>query len=275
MSTIIKEILSPLDPHWDRIIRRPMSTKEIKDLQKLVGVPVPELFRDYLAQVGLFQDLTSWGSSPIEMYTSPAEFASARQFLSDFLKPSAPELFPFGGDGAGNEFCLPTDPTVPCRIHFFDHETGKVSRQKEFTVWLESVVKKVLRGIRKRPPNERKVWAVEFSLPGISFADLVGLLTSIGHVKQLDPEWMNSRTSPAEVTTTERRLEFNGEIVQVSRSEFADWDAPRTSFSMREPVLKGLERSQIRALDKLFKEKCPRYRLGDYGPLDIANDAEN
>ena len=30
----------------------------------------------------------------------------------------------------------------------------------------------------------------------------------------------------------------------------------------------GLENSQIRVLDALFRTKCPDYRLVDYGPLD-------
>jgi hypothetical protein len=72
MSSSIRDILAPLDPHWDRIIRRPLSSKEVDDLEKQVGLPVPAPLRDYLKAVGLFQDLTCWDVSSIEVYERPS-----------------------------------------------------------------------------------------------------------------------------------------------------------------------------------------------------------
>jgi hypothetical protein len=268
MSPSIKDILAPLDPHWDRIIRRPMSRKEVDELQRLVGLAAPAVFRDYLMQVGLFQDLTSGEVSSIEVYDAPEEFVSGRESLSEILPAKKGEFFPFGGDGAGDVFCLPSADGVPCRIHFADHETGKVSKQKDFATWLQSVVAKVLRGIRRRPPNERKAWYVQFSFQGMSFANLTKLLRSTGKVKMIDSDWKNPDTSPAGVTSTERVVELNGVPLKVSRLEYAEWDGPLLSFDMNERVHQGFEHSQIRLLDALFKKKCPGYKLVDYGPLD-------
>ena len=268
MVTSVNEILAPLAPHWDRIIRRPLDSVEVNELGQQVGLAVPAPLREYLMEVGLFQDLTMWEASQIEVYESVPEFVSARQCLNEILPPKrAANLFPFGGDGAGNEFCLPSGEG-PWRIHFVDHETGKVSKRKEFTDWLQAVVKKVLRGIRRRPPNERKVWAVQFSLPGVSFEELLTLLSSAGTANGIDPEWMNSQTTEAGVTTTRRQFELNGERLTASRLEYAAWPAPRLYFDFRERLDSALEQSQIRKLDLLFKEKCAGYRLVDYGPLD-------
>jgi hypothetical protein len=214
--------------------------------------------------------LTWREASSIEVYDDPSEFVSARQFLSQLLPANTVKLFPFGGDGAGNVFCLPSADGVPCRIHFVDHETAKVSKQKDFTAWLQSVVAKVLRGIRRRPPNDRKAWCVQFSLPGISFADLQNMLGSVGTVTRIDSDWVNRETSAAGVTSAERRIELNGVRLKVSRLEHADWDRPLVSFDLREPLQQGLEHSQIRVLDALFKKKCPGYRLVDYGPLNLS-----
>ena len=90
-----------------------MSRKEVDNLAKQVGLPIPTPLRDFLLQVGPFQDLT-WGVSDIELYDAPEDFVLGRRFLCDILRVKQPDLFPFGGDGAGNEFCLPTAAGAPC-----------------------------------------------------------------------------------------------------------------------------------------------------------------
>jgi len=245
-----------------------MTAKEVDKLAKQVGLSVPPPLRAYLMEVGLFQDLT-WGASDIEVYDDSSDFVLNRNFLSQMLPAKDAELFPFGDDGAGNIFCLPTADSGSCRIHFFDHETAKVAKQKEFSAWLQSVVAKVLRGIRRRPRNDRKAWCVQFTFANMSYEELAKLLSSVGRVKPIDKKWMNPDTSAPELTATERRIELNGVPLKLSRLECADWDGPLLSFDMQEPLQKGLERSQIRNLDALFKQKCPGYNLVDYGPLDV------
>jgi hypothetical protein len=267
MTPSVREILAPLDPHWDRIIRTPLSTTEVDDLERQVGLPVPAPLRDYLMEVGLFQDLT-WGTSSIEVYESISQFVSGREFLSTLLPPKYADLFPFGGDGAGNEFCLPTVGGTPFRIHFVDHETAKVSPRKDFTEWLQSVVAKALRGIRRRPPNDRKVWSVQFSLPKMSFTELMALLGSVSEVKAVDADWVK-RSKDGGMISSERRFELNGQRLKATQLEYAGWDGPMLFFDMREPLHGGLAHSQIRALNALFKEKWPGYKLVDYGPLDL------
>jgi hypothetical protein len=266
MTPSIREILAPLDLHWDRILRSPLSAAEAGDLERQVGLPVPAPLREYLMEVGLFQDLT-WGTSSIEVYDSVSEFVSAREFLSTLLPPKHADLFPFGGDGAGNEYCLPTADDAPCRIQFVDHETRKVSQRKEFSEWLESVVAKAVQGIRRRPPNDRKVWSVQFSLPKISFDQLMTLLGSVGQVKVIDSDWVKRR-KVGDVTSSERGFELNGVRLRATQMEYAGWDGPLVSFDMCEPLHGGLAHSQIRTLDALFKEKWPGYKLVDYGALD-------
>jgi hypothetical protein len=267
MHPSIPDILAPLDPYWDRIIRQPMTRTDVAKLERQVGLTVPVPLRDYLMAVGLFQDLTCWGVSPIEVYDRTSQFVSTRQFLCEILPPQKQDLFPFGDDGAGNVFCLPIADDVPCRIHFVDHESRKVSKQKDFTVWLQAVVTKVVRGIRRRVPNKHKVWAVQFSFGGISYEDLATLLGSVGQFKEIDAGWTNQDTTE-EVTSSERQIELNGENLTIGRLEYAGWDAPRFHFEMRESLVEGLEHSRIGELNRFFKEKCPGYRLVDYGPLD-------
>jgi hypothetical protein len=101
-----------------------------------------------------------------------------------------------------------------------------------------------------------------------SFDDLRKLLSSAGAVKSIDSDWGNLDKSSAGVRATDRRLEWNGVPLKLRRMECSDWDSPMLSFDMREPLQQGLQHSQIRVLDALFKAKCPDYKLVDYGPLD-------
>jgi len=188
-------------------------------LQKRVGLQAPTPFRDYLMEVGLFQDLTWGGPSPIELYDEPSEFVLARKFLQDILPSNKAEFFPFGDDGAGNVYCLPAGDKTPCRIHFVDHETAKVSKRKDFTEWLQAVVAKVLRGIRRRPLNDRKAWCVQFSFAKTSYAELEKLLSSAGKLKAIDKDWKNPEKTGG-VKSAERRLEWNGQPLKV-----AGWNA--------------------------------------------------
>lgn len=268
MTTSVPDILAPLADHCDRIIRRPMTNEDIDDLERQVGLPVPPPFRDFLRIVGLFQDLTAWGVSSIELYDHPSQFADARRFLSDLLPPKEQDLFPFGGDGAGNVFCLPAAAVPPLRIHFVDHETGKVSEHKDFEVWLKAVVAKVVRGIRRRTPNEYKVRSVQFSFQRTSYDELTALLGASGPFQEVDSDWTNSSTSSAGVTSSDRRIEVGGETVQIQRLEYPSWDAPLLSFDLQEPLAKEPEHSRIRMLDRLFARRCAGYRLVDYGPVD-------
>lgn len=265
MTTPIPDILAQLDPYWDRIIRRPLSVKEIKDLEKAIGLPAPTPLREYLQTVGLFQDLTNWQASPIEVYESMDQITSARQFLCKHTKYQ--DFFPLGDDGAGNIYCLPTAGESLCRFHLVDHETGKVSKGKDFDVWLDGVVGKVLKGIRKRLPNEHKVWAVQFCFNNVSYEDLKALLGSVGKFKEIDSTWKN-REKVDTVTSTDRQFELNGTRYQLRRLECADWKGPSHSFDMREKLATVTANSQIRHLTAKFRANCPGFRLVDYGPLD-------
>jgi hypothetical protein len=212
MGQSIKDILAPLEPHWDRIIRQPMSSKEVADLERQVGQKAPAPLRDYLMAVGLFQDLTSGKVSPFEVYDSPARIVSARTFLCELLPLGKQDLFPFGDDGAGNTFCLPTGTEGPCQFHFVDHETKKILKKKEFADWLEDVVAKVLKGIKNRVPNKHKVWAVQFSIRGVSYDALKKLLASAGKFREIDREWKNldEDDEDLDVKRAERHIEMNG-----------------------------------------------------------------
>ena len=264
----IREILTPLEAHSDRIIRTPLTSEQVDHLERELALTIPACFREYLLQVGLFQDLSYWGASPFQLSDRTQHIIDDRRFLRELLAGKHDDLLPFGHDGAGNYFALATSGGEPYRIHFVDHETRKVSKQKPFEDWLQGVVAKAVRGAKRRPPNERKVWAVQFSLPDLSWEDLKSILSKAGKVRDLDADWKNFETSPADVTSSEREFEFDGEALRAVRMEYEHWNGPRLSFDMQEKLIGGPVPSRIRTLDRLFQQNCPGYRLVDYGPLD-------
>jgi hypothetical protein len=262
----VPEILQTLDPYWDRIIRSPFSQQDVDELESSAGTSLPEPLKVFLLTVGLFQDLTHWGASSIQVYESVRELIAARQFLCDLLPAKNHDLFPFGDDGAGNMYCLSTGGDD--WIYLVDHETGKIKKGKVFADWLQAVVTKVLRGIGKRIPNEHKVWAVQFSFRDTPYDGLKALLAGAGGFREVDTDWVIEKSAEGAVKSSHRRIELNGQSLELNRQEYAGWSCPMFSFNMRESLANGRESSQIRILNRLFKAKCRGYRLVDYGPLD-------
>jgi len=274
MSKSVQEILALLDPHWDRIVRRPLTEDEVRALEDRVGLAVPPPLRDYLLNIGLFQDLTPGEDQSIEVFERPDEFADNYKSLCTILSSPSSRLFPFGHDGAGNVYALGDSSGDGWPIHFIDHETRKDSVQGEFLAWLEETVAQVLETIDQRTREGAKVWCVQFSFRGMSFEDLVKLLASVGTVRDIDGRWRNREGWPGQVRTAKRRIELDGRVFVVSRSAFYGWPSPSISFDMEEPVTCPSDESWIRKLDKLFSTKCPGYKLVDYGPLEVTPELE-
>jgi hypothetical protein len=268
MPSKIQEILAPLDPHSDRIIRTPLSDEEVAEIEGEAEVTIPPPFREYLQHVGLFQDLT-WGASPFEVLDRPDDIVSGSRFLRELLAGKHDDLLPFGHDGAGNYFALATDGGEPYRIHFVDHETGKVSKQKPFEDWLQAVVAKAVKGAKRRPPNERKAWCVQFSLPDLSWEEVRAIIGQCASVRDVDEGWTNRQGKKGDVITSSRRFELEGQTLKATCMEYEAWTGPRISFDVRERLIGGPVPSRIRQLHRLFQQNCPGYRLVDYGALDI------
>ncbi len=269
MADSVRSILSRLEPISDKVTRRPLSEEEIQAIEAAVGMPIPSCAREYLRTIGLFQDLTTYGTSEYEVLDRLELFREDRKFLVQKFGQSAENLFPFAGNGAGDIIAIAEGPEGGM-LFFADHETLEIKKVGPFCDWLSSLVETAL--IKERPANTEKKWCVQFSFRMSSPDPILALMRQLETVSL--GEWSEPKISPSDVHSSEAALDFGKERLILKRSEYRTWEQPMFSFDYREPVDLAGSDSVIRKLDAAFREAGPGYKLVDYGPLSLQSAKE-
>lgn len=264
MADSVLSILSKLDPISDKLVWRPLSEDEIQALEAVVGVPMPSCLREYFHAVGLFQDLTAYGTSEYEILDRSDQFRESRQLLVKNFGQSAANLFPFAGNGAGDVIAV-AEESSEGMLFFADHTTLEIRQIGSFYVWLSSVVEAALKN--DRPANSEKKWCVQFSFRMQSPASIVAVMRELRPVNL--GEWSKPKVSPSNVHSSEAPLIFGEEQLILKRSDYHTWEQPMFSLDYSEPVHLSLSDSLIRKLDTAFRATNLPYKLLDYGPLSL------
>ncbi|MCA9910657.1 MAG: SMI1/KNR4 family protein [Anaerolineae bacterium] len=198
MTTLVRRILAPLDPYWDRIVHRPLNNESLLRLEQEVGLTLPLCLRDYLQTVGLFQDVTYVENNSIFVFESIAEYAAARRDLLDGLYGEIDmKLLPFGHNDAGDLYALlPTDDDEEdARIFFLRQDIPAAeATDMTFSSWLESIVNTVLKTVELRTPNQEKTWRVQFTFRGGDFDAILNVMQRLGSAALAD-DWQHVETS--------------------------------------------------------------------------------
>jgi len=263
MSSSIKAILDRLEPTKDFVIRRPLTEQELNSLEQQVGLPMPSELREYFSLVGLFQDLTSYGGSEYELHEQIEDLALSRKNLVENFGHEAASLFPFAGDGAGNEIAV-AEVEGKLKLFFADHETLKTTEIGLFFEWLGGVVEAALR--RRKPANSEKKWCVQFSFKTPQTEPIIELL------RQFAPaslgEWSKEEIMPSGVCTSRASLRFGERRLILNKLDLRHpWGSPTFSFDFDEPATTLPSESLIRRFDIAFEASKLGYSLVDYGPL--------
>lgn len=253
-----------LGPISGKVVRRPLCDDEIQALEAVVGVPMPSCLREYFHAVGLFQDLTAYGTSEYEILDRSDQFRESRQLLVKNFGQSAANLFPFAGNGAGDVIAVAKESSEGM-LFFADHETLEIRQIGSFYVWLSSVVEAALKN--DRPANSEKKWCVQFSFRMQSPASIVAVMRELRPVNL--GEWSKPKVSPSNVHSSEAPLIFGEEQLILKRSDYQTWEQPMFSLDYSEPVHLSLSDSLIRKLDTAFRATHLPYKLVDYGPLSL------
>lgn len=257
--------LQPLEAHWDRIVRRPLSTDELGAIERSVGLPIPACVRAYLQTIGLFTDLTTVNIKPIDQLD---EFGEQRAYVVMRLGDDAADLFPIGHDGAG-DVCVVTsaaqdDPPillvdlVRCQI---------LPHLPRYTGWLARVIEQTLSELPSRLPNWRKSWRVRLNFESATPEQVLAILHSVAPTRVVSCSWMGGETSPAGVHSSTPPIELEGDLLVLKKVEPPSWKQPMLYLELSEPVETPPEESLIRRLDEVFRHTELGYRLVDYGPM--------
>jgi len=269
MTTLVRRILAPLDPYWDRIVHRPLSDMSLARLEAEIGLSLPPCLRDYLQTIGLFQDMTYVENNPIFVFESIAEYAAARRDLLDGLYGEIDmKLLPFGHDDAGDLYALLPSGDEDAQIFFLrqDIPTAEAT-DKTFCGWLETVVSTALETIDLRTPNQAKTWRVQFTFRGGDFDTIVEMMQRLGSAA-LAGNWQHIETSQTGVNKSTAQIQFGDQALLIRRLEYPQWIAPWYFIDMAEPLdVKGAG-SLIQKLDDLFREHVPGYGLINFGAVE-------
>ena len=264
MGDSVPRILARLAPISDKVILTPLREGEISALEAAVELPMPLCLREYLSNVGLFEDLTLYDTCEFEILDNVDRFPEDRQFLVQHFGLAAAKLFPFAGDGAGNYVAV-ADEASGAKLFFADHETHKIREIGDFSEWLSSVVDAALK--KERPGNSIKRWCVQFSFRAASPDSILVAIRQLGSVSL--GEWSEPQVFPSKVHSYQAPLDFNNERLTLKRSEFWTWEQPRFSLDYGEPATLEASASMIRKLDAAFRQARMDYKLVDYGPLAL------
>ena len=260
----VRKILSRLEPISDKVVRRPLAEEEIQALEAAANSSLPSSVRDFFRIIGLFQDLTAYGTSEYEVFDRFHQFRKQREYLVANFDKSAVNLFPFADDGAGNVIAVAEGPEDDT-LFFADHETHELRRIGSFCDWLSSVVDAALKN--ERPANAEKKWCVQFSFHVSGPEPILAVIRQFGAVSL--GEWSERKTLPSKVNSSEAPLAFGNEQLILKRSEYHTWEQPLFCFDYSEAVNLAPSVSVIRKLDASFQRAGLAYKLVDYGPLSL------
>lgn len=257
--------LQPLEAHWDRIVRCPLSTDELGAIERSVGLPIPACVRTYLQTIGLFTDLATVDIEPFERLD---EFRDQFAYVVMLLGDDAADLFHIGHDGAGDVYVVTSAAQDDPPILFVDHERCQfLPHLPRYTDWLASVVEQTLSELPSRLPNQRKSWRVQLSFSRATPEQVLAILRSVEPTRVVGSSWMAGDVSPAGVRSSTLRIELDGVPFVLKELEHVSWGQPRLFLDLHEPVAIPLQESRIRRLDELFRQAELGYRLVDYGPM--------
>jgi hypothetical protein len=271
--SVTDRLLAQLDPHWERIARRPLSRHALEQLESTVGQSLPVCLVDFLRTVGLFQDLTNVESNAVLVFESIPEYAAARQDLLDGLYGEVDmKLLPFGHNGAGDLFALRETAKHDADIYFLSqtHASAEPSGTT-FNQWLQSIVDETRASIERRVLIRNKQWHVQFAFRGADFDAILDAMRQVGAVRVISGDWQFVEESTTGVKKSTAQMQFDDQILQIKRLEYPHWVSPWYFIDMNEPLEMTGKGSAIQQLDDLFYARVPGYGLINYGALLKSN----
>ncbi len=267
-SYVVERLLVDIEPYWDRIARHPLSQLAITRLERSLRAALPACLRAFLAQVGLFQDLTHTQSNPILLFETVSEYAASRQDLLDGLYGEVDmKLIPFGRSASGDVFAVMERPDGDADIYLLRQEIPSAEPiAMTFITWLEGIIAETLAHIEARRPNREKAWCVQFAFRGASFDDILATMRLAGEV-DFDQQWRPLDTTPSGVRKMATDVMLDNLALTVRRLEYPYWVSPWYFIDMEEPLDAGQRGSTIQKLDELFHDRVPGYGMINFGAV--------
>jgi len=265
MQTKFDQAFARLAPIQDYVVLRPMQLEELKIFESKLRHELPRCLRHYYEKVGLFEDLTHYGSCDYETYERIETIIEFTEWLPEALRKDI--TIPFGQDAVLDEIYVVA--ATPCdQMYSYDRHADKIHPLGNFCDWFEQTVNRALSTIDHRPPNSQKRWCVQFAFECSSEAPVLAAFATLAELTNVSSQWRVIGTSRSNVTSAELTYTWDKKHLVLHRSTCPEWKQPRFFVDYSEPVLLYPERSVIRQLHAAFEKAGTfRYERIDYGPL--------
>jgi len=256
------EIKRQLAPFKDTVFYHGLPETEVMDIEQKISKQFPIYFREFLKTFGVRQDFV------FGLLTREIDFIEHTHYLPKEIRKS----FILIGDNGGVDFwLLNTDNQSDTNLyewqHWLDGKVVKLGYNFE-TLLKESILKLSDPGI-KRETNDKKNWCVQFAIPTNNEQKIYSTIP----LTPIQP-WELKEVSPAKVYCYETKATLAGKVVKLTRQEYTGWNSPIYYFDLKEPATEFGKQSLIKDIDDNLKKVFPKYTLGDYGILALADKDE-
>ena len=254
-------LLSQIKGFDEKIVIMPLKDTEIRKLEKVTKVKLPDYYILFLKKVGIFQDLLNYELFDVE------SLVVEKNFINRVVKKEPEIYFPFAANGSGDLFVITDRSKNDNYVYIIYHETGRVSRKKStFYDIVAKAINKAIKNYKKLKPNDKKEWAVQFSFSTNDDSGIIELMKKFYKITYMS-EWNYIDKSSAGVKEYNKIINTKKAEFVLSRLEYKKWDTHSYSFDFSEKVTNIKNKgSLIVKMKRAFnKKKELGFILVDYG----------
>jgi hypothetical protein len=238
-----KEIKEKLIEFSEVVYYEPMTEDKIIEIEKKIGKTIKPLYREYLLNFGMNQDVFEKLITDIDSFSKDFDFIknSLRGYLPVFSDIDIEDTIYLI-----NNKDLQDDYVYKVKIDSND-KIGQIKKLKLFQQIIEDSILKLKKNHKNRCPNKNKVNNAEFNISGKDFKDFIEIFKTEGLKQKTDwqPKYYPENIFGNEVAIFEL---FDNEII-IERDD----DYSQYRFELEEPILTDNEKSIIRKTEKLLK----------------------
>jgi len=260
------ELLKQLDKYSDKIVLSPISKSEIETLENELSITFPEVFVDYLKNIGLMQDLFQFLIYDYEFFTNKEDFLYGKECIKNTVEEQPEIYFSIAVDSCGNFLMMKDKSLNDISVYSVDHETCEITRlNKNFAELIEEHIRYAIDNYEKFKANADKEWHVQFCFSTFDDGKIIQTLKELFEINDPNTYQFVDKT-PAGVSSYEKEFFINGKSFTLSKSIYNGWKTPHFYFDFQESALNLNSISYIKKMNELFKASDDLdYSLVDYG----------
>jgi hypothetical protein len=260
MPTFIDKFIEQLIPYTGKIVIHPLLNEEINALEDKVNKKLPDYYKEFLAKVGLKQDVI-WG-----LNDRIKDFVPLDGFLPE---DQAYKFFRFGHDGGEEYWLLRTDDPSDDTIYEFNYDTDQsiVNTGRNFKKLLEDAIIKLEKNKHTLVDNALKIWPVQFSIRTMNEQLIINAINNSIACKMIRA-LETTQVSAAGLICAEGEMQVGNVKVKLMKHEHEDWSSPLYYFDWIESIEEMKRDSKVHKILTALRSDKLDVNLVEYGIMN-------